>query len=320
MKILVTGANGFIGQAVVSQLAKYEKIELLAAVRHSIPSIITENIEVHIKSLEPTTIWKKTLQKVDVIIHTAARVHILNRHEPNPLEKFRYVNVAGTLNLARQAVEVGVKRFVFISSIKVNGENTRPGVAFTADDKPTPLDPYGVSKLEAEEGLMKIAQDTGLEVVIVRPPLVYGPGVKANFLNMMRWVYKGVPLPFGAIYNQRSLVALDNLVDMIDTCKDHPAAANQVFLVSDGKDLSTSELLRCISEAFHMKPNLIGLPNWFLKAGATAIGKQNIYQRLCGSLHVDIDKTKKILNWTPSFRMEESLKKTAKYFLENYSS
>lgn len=215
----------------------------------------------------------------------------------------------GTLNLARQAAQVGVRRFVFVSSIKVNGEATQPGQAFTADDVPSPLDPYGVSKLEAEQGLREIEAQTGMEVVIVRPPLVYGPGVKANFAAMMRWVARGIPLPLGAIHNARSMVALDNLVDLLVACLKHPAAAEQTFLVSDGEDVSTTELLRRTAQAMGKKALLLPVPASVLELGATVLGKRDVAQRLCGSLQVDIEKTRRLLGWNPPLTLEQGLKK-----------
>lgn len=257
------------------------------------------------------------MKGVDVVIHCAARVHVMHDQAVDPLIEFRKVNLAGTLNLARQAAAAGVQRFVFISSIKVNGEGTAPGMPYHADDAVTPLDAYGISKHEAEQGLLALAAETGMEVVIIRPVLVYGPGVKANFLNMMSWLYKGIPLPFGAIYNKRSLVALDNLVDLIVTCIDHPAAANQVFLVSDGDDLSTTDLLRRMGRALGKPARLIPIPSKWLEFGARLLGKQALAQRLCGSLQVDISKTRELLGWTPPVSVDEGLRKTAEYFLEH---
>ncbi len=254
---------------------------------------------------------------VEVVIHAAARVHVMHDESSDPLAEFRKVNVDGTLNLARQAAEAGVGRFIFISSIKVNGEGTPVGVPYVADGQAAPADPYGISKMEAEQGLRALAAETGMEVVIIRPTLVYGPGVKANFLNMMRWLHKGVPLPFGAIYNQRSLVALDNLVDLIVTCIDHPTAANQTFLVSDGEDLSTTELLRRMGVALGKPARLLPVPSRLLEAGAAMLGKQALAQRLCGSLQVDISKTRELLNWSPPVSVDEALRKTAEHFLRH---
>jgi UDP-glucose 4-epimerase len=229
----------------------------------------------------------------------------------DPLAEFRRVNVQGTLNLARQAATVGARRFVFVSSIKVNGETTQRGRPFTADDAPAPRDPYGVSKMEAEQGLREIALQTGMEVVIIRPPLVYGPKVKANFAVMMRWLRRGVPLPLGALHNQRSLVALDNLVDLIATCLTHPGGANQTFLVSDGEDVSTTELLRRMAKAMGRPARLIPVPAGWLKLAAALVGKQDVVQRLCGSLQVDIGKTRRLLDWTPPQLLDEGLRQAA---------
>jgi UDP-glucose 4-epimerase len=234
----------------------------------------------------------------------------------DPLQEFRRVNVQATLNLARQAAAAGVRRFVFVSSIKVNGESTQPGSAFTADDAPAPLDAYGISKMEAEQGLRQIALQTGMEVVIIRPPLVYGPGVKANFAAMMRWLKRGVPLPLGAIENQRSFVALDNLVDLIVTCLIHPAAANQTFLVSDGEDVSTTELLRRMGQALGCTARLLPVPASWLKLAADMLGKADMAQRLCGSLQVDISKTRQLLGWQPPLSLDSGLKKAAKAMKE----
>jgi len=267
-------------------------------------------------NLAPETNWLIALSGVRAVIHTAARVHVMGNFAGDTLAEFRRVNVAGTLNLARQAVDAGVRRFVFISSIKVNGEQTLPGRPYAADDVPAPVDPYGISKHEAEQGLRQLAQETGMEVVIIRPVLVYGPGVKANFYSMMRWLYKGIPLPLGAIHNQRSLVALDNLVDLIVTCVDHPAAANQTFLVSDGEDLSTTELLRRTAAALGKPARLIPVPAWVLQASARLLGKEDFAQRLCGSLQVDISKTRSLLGWSPPIIVDEALYKTAQHFLQ----
>jgi UDP-glucose 4-epimerase len=215
------------------------------------------------------------------------------------------------LNLARQAAAAGLRRFVFVSSIKVNGEATQLARPFIADDAPAPLDAYGVSKMEAEQGLREIARQTGMEVVIIRPPLVYGPGVKANFAAMMRWLKRGVPLPLGAIHNQRSLVALDNLVDLILTCLTHPAATNQTFLVSDGEDVSTTELLRRMGQAMGKTARLLPVPASWLKVAASLVGKGDVAQRLCGSLQVDISKTRELLGWVPPVSLDEGLRRAA---------
>jgi nucleoside-diphosphate-sugar epimerase len=239
----------------------------------------------------------------------------MNEMDADPLAEFRRVNVEATANLARQAVAAGVRRFVYLSSIKVNGEFTETGCPFTADDVPAPEDPYGVSKYEAEQLLRQIASDSGMEVVIIRPPLVYGPGVKANFESMMVWLFRGVPLPLGALsHNRRSLVALDNLVDLIVTCLNHPAAANETFLVSDGEDLSTVDLLKRMGAALGHPARLFHMPPPVLRLGAQLVNKPGIYQRLCGSLQLDIAKTKQLLGWVPPVSVNEGLLKAAQGF------
>jgi len=272
-----------------------------------------------VRGVDRDTDWVEALFGVGTVIHCAARVHVMDEPTAYPLTEFRRVNVDGTLNLARQAATAGVRRFVFLSSIKVNGEGTVLECPYREDDQPAPLDPYGISKYEAEEGLLALAAETGMQVVIIRPVLVYGPGVKANFLSMMRWLSRGIPLPFGAIHNKRSLVALDNLVDLIVTCIDHPAAANQVFLVSDGEDLSTTDLLRRMASALGKPARLLPVPAWLLEFGARLLCKQDLAQRLCGSLQVDISKTRELLGWTPPVSVDEGLRKTAEYFLEHRS-
>ncbi len=248
-------------------------------------------------------------------MHLAARVHVMNDKSPDPLAEFRRVNVEGTVALARQAAIAGVRRFVFLSSVKVNGEFTEAGHLFTADDAPAPEDSYAVSKYEAEQLLRQIAAETGMEVVIIRPPLVYGPGVKANFESMMRCLARGVPLPLAAVTNnRRSLVALDNLVGLIVTCLNHPAAANQAFLVSDGKDLSTAQLLKRMGAAIGQPARLFYLPPTLLKLGASVLNRPGIYQRLCGSLQLDIAKTRQLLGWTPPVSVDEGLRRAAEGF------
>ena len=234
----------------------------------------------------------------------------------DPLSEFRRINVEGTLRLAAQAAEAGVRRFVFISSIKVNGESTTPGQPFTPQQDPAPSDPYGISKWEAEQRLRSLSTASGMETVIIRPALIYGPGVKANFLNMMRWLHRGIPLPLGSVENSRSLVALDNLVDLIDVCLDHPKAVNETFLASDGEDLSTTDLLRRMSQALGRRARLLPVSSRILELVALALGKRSISQRLLGSLQVDISHTQTRLGWTPPISVDAALKMTAQHFLE----
>lgn len=306
-RILVTGASGFVGGQLITRLAAQPSAVARGAVRAKSEGDHSGLIAVG--EISGDTDWSEALLGQRVIVHTAARAHIMDDTAADPLTEFQNVNVAGTLNLARQAAEAGVRRFVFISSIKVNGEQAPLGACFTAEDTPAPQDPYGISKWEAEQGLQQIAWDTGMEVVVIRPPLVYGPGVKGNFASMAKLLAKGLPLPLGAIHNKRSLVALDNLIDLIITCIDHPAAANQVFLVSDGEDLSTSELLRRVGRAMGRPARLLPVPAGLLQFGATVLGKKAIAQRLLGSLQVDISKNKEILGWEPSVSVDEGLRR-----------
>lgn len=287
LSLLVTGSTGFVGKALVKQLGE----------RH-----------VCLPTRSDSANWTKLLVGVDVVVHLAARVHVMRDTEVDPLAAFRSTNVEGTLNLARQALASGVKRFVFISSVKVNGESTQSGRAFTETDAPDPQDAYGLSKLEAEQGLRQLAADSSMAVVIIRPPLVYGPGVKANFAALMSAVQHGWPLPLGAVHNLRSLVALDNLVDFIITCITHPQAANQTFLVSDGHDLSTTELVRGMAEVAGVSARLLPVPVWALQAGATLLGKGDVVQRLCANLQVDISKARTLLGWLPPILVCEGLR------------
>ncbi len=311
--VLLTGATGFVGNALLNNLLKRGD-KVLAAVRDSSAALDPRASLEYISGLDGKTDWRDCLKDVQVVIHSAARVHVMNDTEADPLAAFRVVNVEGTLNLARQAAAAGVRRFIFISSIKVNGEGTAPGECYRADDTPAPADPYGISKMEAEQGLRALAEQVGLEVVIIRPVLVYGPGVKANFLSMMRWLDKGVPLPFGAIDNRRSLVALDNLIDLILTCMTHPAAANQTFLVSDGEDLSTTMLLKRMARALGKSARLLPVPSVLLVWAATLLGRRSLSQRLCGSLQVDIEKNRSLLGWTPVVSVDEALSMAARPF------
>lgn len=308
--ILVTGATGFVGRAVVEHLLAEEKSQWVAvAVRRKAPKLSGRLMQHVTGELASSTDWSTALEGIHAVVHCASRVHVMKDESTNPLDDFRRVNVHGTLNLARQAAAAGVRRFVFISSIKVNGEATQLGAPFKADDKPAPVDAYGVSKMEAEQGLREIAQKTCMEVVIIRPPLVYGPGVKANFAAMILWLKRGLPLPLGAIHNQRSLVALDNLVNLIVLCLTHPAAANQTFLVSDGEDVSTTDLLRRSGQVMGCFARLIPVPATWVQLAAAMLGKPDLAQRLCGSLQVDIEKTRRLLGWTPPLSLDEGLKR-----------
>ena len=304
MNILLTGANGFIGSRLARVLNSIPEISLSSVVRRRVE--ITGSYVFQVPSLEANTDWTHLLANQQVVIHTAARAHIIKEKAADLLAEYRRVNVEGALNLARQAAAAGVKRFIFISSIGVNGNiNTRP---FTEWDTPNPAGPYAQSKWEAEQGLWEIQRETGIELVIIRPPLVYGPNAPGNFGSLIRWTEKGFPMPLGSIHNQRSLVALDNLVDLIITCITHPAAANQLFLAGDGQDLSTTELLRRLAKVSGKPSWLIPIPGSILVFVATLLGKKVLAMRLLGSLQVDISKARDLLSWIPPISVEEGLR------------
>jgi nucleoside-diphosphate-sugar epimerase len=311
MTVLVTGASGFVGAALCASLQSSEW-RVLGAVRKLNPAELNSKItykEIATGDISVQTDWLESLRDVTYVVHLAARVHVMNDRSGDPIAEFRKINVAATVNLAKQAASVGVKRFIYLSSIKVNGEFTEVGHPFTAEDVPAPEDPYGISKFEAEEALRQIAKKTGMEVVIIRPPLVYGPGVKANFDSMMRWLKRDVPLPLRALTkNKRSMVALGNLVNLITVCLSHPAAANQIFLVSDGEDLSTADLLQRTAAALGVNARLFFIPTSVLKSLAKLLGKEAVYQRLCGSLQIDMTKTRQLLDWNPPLSVEKGLR------------
>ncbi|MGV3710312.1 MAG: UDP-glucose 4-epimerase family protein [Gemmatimonas sp.] len=303
-RVLVTGASGFVGQTLVDTLLR-EGTSVVAAYRRERdprPGVHAVNIG----DMDANTNWAPALTGVDAVVHLAARVHVMNETAANPIDAFRRVNVEGTRNLALQARASGVRRFVFVSSIKVNGESG----SFTDTDAPNPVDPYGISKREAEEALWEVARTTGLEVVVIRPPLVYGPGVKANFQALVRLAQRGIPLPFGAIDNRRSFVAVDNLVSLISCCLRHPQAAGETFLVSDGHDLSTAQLLRAMAAAANKPITLIPVPPLLLRAGLTLVGKGAMADRLLDSLTVNISNAQRKLGWVPPVGVDDALRRT----------
>jgi nucleoside-diphosphate-sugar epimerase len=314
MNFLITGANGFVGRHLCEALDK-RAINYKSVLRKA-NAEFSSHSPVVIAEINSQTDWSDALGDVGCVVHLAARVHVMQEAHANPLEEYRRANVDSTLNLAHQAANAGVKRFVFISSAKVNGQFNHSGRPFRADDLPRPSDPYAVSKLEAESALMQLSRETGMEVVVIRPPLIYGAVVKANFFSIMRLLNLCVPLPFGSIQNQRSLVFVDNLVDLIVRVLDHPNAAGQVFLVSDDEDVSTTRLLKTISIALGKQSWLIPVPVFLLKALFVVSGRRDLSDRLLSSFKLDISQTKKILDWEPPVRFEAGIKATTTAYLD----
>lgn len=324
MKVLVTGATGFVGTALLQRLSSEVGCGVRACVRNS-GALLGPGIErTVVPDMGPESQWQDALAGCDVVVHLAARVHVMQEKNADSLAEFRRVNTGGTVNLARQAALAGVQRLVFVSSIKVNGEVTAPGCAFKPDDRSDPQDAYAVSKDEAEIALRELAAASvgqtgvGMEVVIVRPPLVYGPGVKGNLSSLLRALCGRVPLPLGAIHNQRSFIALANLVDFLVHCMRHPMAGNQTFLASDGQDLSTTELVQRLASALEKPARLINVSPWLLKLCATAFGKHAEAQRLCGNLQLDISKTRDLLGWVPPMNIDDGLRMTVTGYLDDH--
>lgn len=313
MTILVTGASGFVGSKLIGRLP----CEDVLGLGRDKPKESSRYPFVEAE-IGRETDYSLALDNVSAVIHLAARVHVMNDSFDNPLEAYRGVNTYGTVNLARQAARAGVKRFIFVSSIKVNGEKTASGKPFSSGAVPQPEDDYGISKAEAEQELFELAKETGMEIVIIRPTLVYGPGVKANFASLINLVSKGIPLPFGCITtNKRSLVSVDNLVDLIITCIDHPKAANQVFLVSDDYDVSTSAMVREMAIALGKPTWQLPVPVWLYKLVGKLFNKSDVVDRLTGSLQVDITHTKETLGWNPPQKLQAGFKQTAEAFLQS---
>nr|Q56623.1 RecName: Full=UDP-glucose 4-epimerase; AltName: Full=Galactowaldenase; AltName: Full=UDP-galactose 4-epimerase [Vibrio cholerae]AAC46247.1 UDP-galactose 4-epimerase [Vibrio cholerae O139]prf//2209416F UDP-galactose 4-epimerase [Vibrio cholerae] len=313
--ILLTGSTGFVGTNLVKSLTLKSDYIVKSAVRHAVNK--DDGLLFEVGDINASTDFELPLKNTTVVVHCAARAHVMDDKEAEPLTLYREVNTAGTVNLAKQAIDSGVKRFIFISSIKVNGEGTLVGCPFKTEDNHAPEDDYGLSKSEAEKQLVALAKDSSMEVVIIRPTIVYGPGVKANFASLMRLVSKGIPLPFGSItQNKRSLVSINNLVDLIVTCIDHPKAANQVFLVSDGHDVSTAEMVRELAIALDKPTWQLPVPIWCYKLFGKLFGKSDIVDRLTGTLQVDISHTKETLGWKPPQTLQEGFKQTAQAFLQ----
>lgn len=320
-RILVTGANGFVGRRVCS-LLKEGGYQVRAAVRDMnedgvdfIQQVVDDVI--HVGNIDGGTDWSMALVGVDAIVHLAARVHILQEVSKNPLESFRSVNVLGTERLARAAAVASVKRFVYISSISIHGNSTgvRP---YIEDDEAHPHSPYAVSKWEGELSLRVVAKVSKLELVVVRPPLVYGPGVGGNFLRLMNWADKGWPLPLGSIRNLRSFIGIDNLADLIVGCVEHPAAAGETFLVADGEDLSTPDLVRRIAALLCRSARILPFPVGVLRKTASALRMEDVVDRLCNSLQVSSQKARRVLGWRPRISLDEGLSRTAKWYVETH--
>ncbi len=319
MKVLLTGANGFVGRELCAELLKRGHWVRGALRKNTGRLAKADEVEyVVVGSVDADTVWQPALMGCDVVVHLAARVHVMRDEARDPLAEFREVNTEGTLNLARQAAQCGVRRFVFISTIKVNGEGSDN--PYRETDTPVPKDPYAISKWEAEQGLQKIARETGLKVVILRPPLVYGPGVKANFLRLMQLIQHGWPLPLGAIKNRRSLLYLGNFVDAIRLCIEHPAAAGQTFLVDDGQTISTPDLIREIAKAMHRPARLVPVPVSLLQWVGSMTGRSAAVSRLTGSLYVDSQAICSRLGWTPPYSMQTGLAHTVAAFIQNGAS
>lgn len=310
-KILVTGSTGFVGRRLCTVLREHG-FEVREAVRHARANV-TERDVIAVGEIGNQTDWRRAAEGVTGVIHLAGRAHVMRENAADPLTVYRRVNVAGTARLAQQAAAAGVRRFVFVSSIKVNGESTRDR-AFTEMDVPAPLDAYGVSKHEAEAELKRIGRETGMEVVIVRPTLVYGPGVKGNFLSMMRWVRRGLPLPLALCDNRRSLIGLDNLSDLLLRCTIDSRAAGHTFIAADGEDLSTPELIRRLAHALNVRARLFPVPAAWLRFATHTAGRPGIYERLCGSLQVDIQHARQVLGWVPPRSVDQELSRTARWF------
>ncbi len=311
-RLLVTGASGFVGRVLCAELVK--RGYLVNAASRDSSTLDIQDCDVFIAPSLSDANWTNALCGVTTIIHLAARVHVMHDDVSNPLEEFRRVNVAGTEHLARSAAASGVKRLVYVSSIKVNGESTCEGSKFTETDAPSPKDPYGISKMEAEQALHRIAQETGLEVVIVRPPLVYGAGVKGNFIQMLNVLAKGIPLPLKSVKNQRSLVYVGNLVDALILCATHPAAVGKTYLVSDGEDISTPDLLRQLGAEMRHSARLFSYPQVLLELAGRLTGKSDQVGRLLGSLQVDSGKIRNELNWVPPYTLQQGLQATARWY------
>lgn len=308
-KILITGANGFVGSHLVDYLLG-KNYQIVATVRKLDPSLDLESKNIHwveTGEISPQTDWANILKGIEVIVHLAQRAHVMNENAANPEEIFKRINVDSLQQLATQATKAGVKKFIFLSSIKVNGEFTREK-PFNENDIPNPTDFYGISKLDAEKLLLDLAEKLSMRVVIIRPPLVYGKGVPGNFKSLVRLLKKGIFIPFGSIYNKRSLVGVTNLCDFVESCILNPKADNETFLISDDQDISTTVLVNTINQIIGLKSKIIPFPVIILKLALRFIGKSSLSTRLFGSLQVDISKAKGLLGWRAPYPLEYDIK------------
>jgi UDP-glucose 4-epimerase len=309
MNILLTGASGFVGRATLAYLRDLPKVNVRLGLRTAMPRF-NEFHQFEIGNLGSATNWTEALKDTDTVIHLAARVHVMNDRAADPLAEFRAVNVAATQTLAQQAAQTGVRRMVYLSSVKVLGESSTPGISLSEDSPCVPCDPYAISKLEAENVLRLVGGQSGMEIVILRPPLVHGPGVGANFAALMRAVRRGIPLPLGCIRNRRSLIGVGNLASAIALCSHHQAAANQTFLVSDQHDVSTPELAQELAKAMNRSAHLLPVPVGWLKTLGNISGKSAAIDRLCGDMQIDSSKITRMLGWRPALSLQESLVQT----------
>lgn len=314
-RLLLTGSSGFVGRAILDELLSRDEFELKVITRKA-PSFKARPVNVElVDDLKSVQSWAQILDGIDVIIHAAGRAHVINELSVDPLNEFRKINVDVTLLLANQAAAMGVKRFIFISSIGVNGRySTKP---FDADDHVNPNEPYSLSKYEAELGLKKIAQETDLEVVIIRPPLVYSSCAPGNFHRLLSLVKRNILLPMGGIKNRKSFISIGNLVDFVVLCLTHPLAANQTFVVADGEDISTPQLIQLIAVGMSKKIYMLPVPIFLLRLGAIILGRKNVYHQLCCDLQVDISKAKRVLGWVPPESIRDSIIKAGKDFSQN---
>jgi len=314
-KVLVTGANGFVGRETMRALQAGGYSCVAAVRRQPIPPFPPGTELVEVGDIGPETDWTRAVQGVEFVMHVAGRAHVVREHARDPLSDYRRINVIGTKRLAQAAIAASVRRFVFVSSVKVNGEVTgcQP---FTGNDTPAPVDAYGISKWEAEQELRRLAAASNMEIAIVRPVLVYGPGVRANFLSLFHLVYKGLPLPFGMVDNRRSMVSLGNLASLLARCLWHPGAAGRTFMASDGEDLSTPDWIRRIASALHKSARLLPLPPQFIRLASICAGKPGLANRLCGSLVVDSKPAREALEWEPPFSVDQELARTARWYLQ----